>query len=138
MQYKAMHQIFSSLYSILKKWWKLSQKTDFLAHFERFFIYALLHPIIYLRSFSQIKCLMDIIGSFISVALLVVKLNVSWKYIIIGRFISVALLVVKLQIFKVFVAMQHPWNGHFWEVSAPSLPQTWLNFAEALTRGILS
>ena len=33
MQFKVMHQIFDSFYSAPKKWSKLGQKKDFLAHF---------------------------------------------------------------------------------------------------------
>ena len=55
MQYQIMHQIFDSFYYILKKLSKLGQKNNFLAHFERFFVYAFLHPIIYVPSFYQIK-----------------------------------------------------------------------------------
>ena len=33
MQSKVMHDIFDSFYSVLKKWSKLDQKTDFLAYF---------------------------------------------------------------------------------------------------------
>ena len=55
MQCKVMHHIFDSFYSILKKWSKLGQKTDFLAHF-----YALLCLIIYAPIFCQIKGLMKV------------------------------------------------------------------------------
>ena len=39
---------------------KTGSKNNFLAHFERFFVYAFLHPIIYVPSFYQIKHLMEI------------------------------------------------------------------------------
>ena len=82
MQCKVMHQIFNSFYSILKKWSKLGQKTDFLAHFERFFVYyTLLRLMIYAPIFSQI---------------LMEKPNVLWRYIMVVSFISVAFVVVKL------------------------------------------
>ena len=60
MECKAVHQVFDTLYSILKKRSKLSQKTDFLAHFERFFNYTLLRPPSYVPIFCQIKDLMVI------------------------------------------------------------------------------
>ena len=47
MQCKATHQIVYSFHSILNKLSKVAQKTGFLAHFERFFVYALLHPMIH-------------------------------------------------------------------------------------------
>ena len=49
MQCEVIHQIFDNFYSISKKWSKLGQKTDFLAHFlEVFSLHSLtpygLHP----------------------------------------------------------------------------------------------
>ena len=44
MQCKVMHQIFDSFYSILKKWSKLGEKTDFLAHFLEIFSLHTLTP----------------------------------------------------------------------------------------------
>ena len=53
------HVTFFTLF--LKKYLKLSQKPpEFLAHFERFFDYALLHPPSYAPLFCQIKVLMVI------------------------------------------------------------------------------
>ena len=59
-QCKVMHQIFDSFYSISKKWLNLGQMTDFLPHFQRFLVYALLRLIIYAPIFCQIKILMKI------------------------------------------------------------------------------
>ena len=39
---------------------KMGQKTDFLAHFEKFFVYALLRSKIYPQIFCQIKRLSEI------------------------------------------------------------------------------
>ena len=65
-QCKVMHDIFDSFYSILKKWSKLGQKTDFLAHFQRILVYTLLCLIIYAPIFCQMKGLMKIhnLGKF--------------------------------------------------------------------------
>ena len=51
---------FDSFYSVLKKRSKLGQKTNFWAHFERFFHYTLLRPLSYAPIFCQIKGLMMI------------------------------------------------------------------------------
>ena len=66
-------------YGRIKKWLKLGQKTDNLAHFESFFVDALLHPIHYAPRFCQLKDLIKIIFviSFSSIAFVVVKLKVS-------------------------------------------------------------
>ena len=55
-----MHQASGGFYFILKKHLKLSQKIDFLAHFERFLIYAFLRPMNYTPIFSHIKPLMEV------------------------------------------------------------------------------
>ena len=47
MQCNEMHQVFDSFYSTVENWSKVGQKTDFLAHFERFFINTLLRPMNY-------------------------------------------------------------------------------------------
>ena len=47
-------------------------------------------------------------------------------------FFKIAFVVVKL---KICVLIQHPWNGLFWEVFGPLLPQIWSNIAEVLARG---
>ena len=58
-QYKLMHQICYCFYCIIKKWSKISQKIGFLAHFERFFDYTLLHSDkLHTPIFCQIKHLM--------------------------------------------------------------------------------
>ena len=44
MQWKEMHQTLEIFHSTLKKKSKLDQKTDFLADFDRFFVYAILRP----------------------------------------------------------------------------------------------
>ena len=60
MQRNVMHQAYGGFYFILEKHLKLSQKTDFLAHFERFLVYAFLRPVRYTPIFCQIKCLMEV------------------------------------------------------------------------------
>ena len=60
MQYKVMHQKYDGFYFILKKHLKLSQKADFLAHFEKFFDYTLLCPPSYAPIFCQSKGLIVI------------------------------------------------------------------------------
>ena len=60
MQCNAMHQIFDISYSTVKTWSKLAPKPDFLAHFDRFFVYAVLHPLSYAPILHQIKGLMKI------------------------------------------------------------------------------
>ena len=54
MQCNIMHQACDGFYFILKKHLKLSQKTDFLADFERFLVYAFLRPVSYTQMFCQI------------------------------------------------------------------------------------
>ena len=102
MQCNVMHQECGGFYFILKKHLELSQKTDFLAHFERFLVYALLRPVSYTPIFCQIKCLMG-------------------RYIIVVSFISVAFVAVKLKIFKCFrgdaASMKWPLLGGFWALS---------------------
>ena len=48
-----------AFYCIIRKFSKLSKKTDFLAHFWRFFLYTLLHPMSYTPLFRQLKRLME-------------------------------------------------------------------------------
>ena len=55
-----MHQEIDGLKFILKKHLKLSQKIDFLAHFERFMVYDFLHPLSYTPIFCQIKRPMEV------------------------------------------------------------------------------
>ena len=55
MQCNAMHQIFDISYSIVKNWSKLGPKPDFLAHFDRFFVYAVLHLLSYAPIFTPNK-----------------------------------------------------------------------------------
>ena len=52
---KVMHQICYGFYWSIKKWSKLDQKADFLAHLENFFVYALLHSMSYAPKFCQMK-----------------------------------------------------------------------------------
>ena len=54
MQCNIMHQAYDGFYFTLKKHLKLSQKNDFLTHFERFLVYAFLRPMIYIPVFCQI------------------------------------------------------------------------------------
>ena len=60
MKCKVVHHIYDLFYFILNKWYKLSQKIDFLVHLEKFFIYVILHHIRYTPTFCQIKRLMEI------------------------------------------------------------------------------
>ena len=55
-----MHQECDDVYFILKKPLKLSQKPDFLVHFERFLVYVFLRPMSYTSVFRQIKLLMEV------------------------------------------------------------------------------
>ena len=55
---------------------KLSQKTNFLAHFEMFLVYAFLRLTSYTPVFYQIKHLVEV-HNFISVAFAVFKLYIS-------------------------------------------------------------
>ena len=60
------------------------------------------------------------------------KLNVLWRYIIVGSFISVAFLVVKLKFFKCFygdaASMKWPLLEGFWAVSPANMTQVCWNF----------
>ena len=60
MECKAMHQVYDSFYSILKKRSKFDQKNWFSGSFLEFFHYALLRPSSYAPIFCQIKGLMVI------------------------------------------------------------------------------
>ena len=86
------------LWYAIKKWLKLGQKNDFLAHFERFFFaYAFLHPRFAPR-FCELKDLIKIIkiqssvAGFISTGYVVVKFKVffidsaSMKWSLFGDF----------------------------------------------------
>ena len=57
---KVMRPIIDIFYSILDKRSKLVQKSGFLAHSKRFFVYALLHLMSYAPNFCQIKCLIEL------------------------------------------------------------------------------
>ena len=50
----------SFFHFIQKKWSKLGQKANFVAYFERFFVYILLRPVIYAPVFCQIIRLMEV------------------------------------------------------------------------------
>ena len=76
------HHIYYGFWYSSENSKKLSQKTDFLALFQRFFVYALLRPLSYAPIFFQMKCLI--------------------RYIIVVSFISMAFVVIKLLIFKCF------------------------------------
>ena len=110
-----MHQAYDYFHFILKKHLKLSQKFDFLAHFERFLVYAFLHPMSYTPIFCQIKRLM--------------------KVHIVVSFISVAFLVVKFYIFKCFhgdaASMKWPLLGGFWSLSPADMTQVCWNFDQS-------
>ena len=60
MQCIVMHQAYDGFYFILKEHLKLNQKIDFLVHFERFLVYAFLHPMSYTLIFCQIKRLLEV------------------------------------------------------------------------------
>ena len=60
MECKVINQIFDGFYCILENWSKSGQKTDSLTHFDRFFVYALLHPANQASGFWQKKELMKI------------------------------------------------------------------------------
>ena len=55
-----MHQTYDGFHFILKKYLKLSQKIDFLAHFEGFLVYAFLRPMSYTPIVDQIKRFMEV------------------------------------------------------------------------------
>ena len=55
-----MHQILDNFYSVQKKWSKFPPKNDFVAHFQRFCYYVLLHPMSYSQFFCQMKGLIKI------------------------------------------------------------------------------
>ena len=56
MQPNLMYQIFNSFYCMLRKWSKLVQKADFLAHFKYFFPFRSLTP----RFLHQMKVIIKI------------------------------------------------------------------------------
>ena len=60
MPFRAMSQICYSLYLVLKNGLKLGTETDFVCHFQRFFVYALLRPVSYTQIFRQKKGLIEI------------------------------------------------------------------------------
>ena len=113
---KIMHQICCSLYWSIKKWSKLGQKMDFLALFERFFVYAVLHPMSYTSRFCQLKDL--------------IKIHICGK-----SFISIACAVVEFKIFKVFRIDSASWSGHFFGFSGltpPNIDRSCWNFDQRL------
>ena len=57
-----MHQICEGFYCILyyEEMVEVGPKTDFLSHFERFFVYTHLRPISYAPIFFQIKRAMEL------------------------------------------------------------------------------
>ena len=119
-QYKVMHQICYCFYCIIKKWSKLSQKTGFLAHFERFFDYTLLRPDkLHTPIFCQIKHLM------------------LWRrryIVLVNYYCSICgCQVINSQIF--LCLMQHPRNVAsfggflaFWALSAPNMTLFYWHF----------
>ena len=60
MQCQVMYQACDGFYFIPQKQSKLSQKTDFLTHFERFFVYAPLRPLSYAQILCQIKLFIEV------------------------------------------------------------------------------
>ena len=60
MHCKVLQQACDGFYFILGKHLKLSQKPDFLPHFERFFVYNLLCPMSYTPIFCQTKGLIKV------------------------------------------------------------------------------
>ena len=95
---------------------ELSQKPYFLAHIERFFIYALLCPASYAPSFRQNRGL--------------VKLHNR------GKFRKYTICDCQIINFPRF--SYHPWNGTFLGVLMLFLSQIQLDFAEIFIRSILS
>ena len=106
MTYKMMHQICYSFYWSIKKCSKLGQKTEFLVHFERIFVYALLHSMSYTSRFCQLKDL--------------IKIHICGK-----SFISIAQMVVKFKIFKVIRINSASWSGPSFGIFGPYSPKHW-------------
>ena len=90
----------------LKNSKKLSQKTEFLAHFIRFLNYTLLRPMGYTPIVCQVTDL--------------IKTN-----IIVISFISIRFVVAEIKIFKVLrtnsVSIKLPFFGNFWALTLPSI-----------------
>ena len=107
MLYKVMHQILDNFYSILKKWSKLSQKSDFLAAFQRFFVYALLRLMSHAPVFFQIKCFMELHNCSISYQCNVCDYQVINFQFFCGNAAS----------------MKWPFWGGFWALSFPNIAQ---------------
>ena len=106
------HHIYYGFWYSSENSKKLSQKTDFLALFQRFLIYALLHPKSYAPVFSKWK--------------------VSWRYIIMVSFIGVAFVIAKLSIFKCFHGSATSMKWHFlrgfWALTPPNIARFCWNF----------
>ena len=60
MQYQTVNPICYAFYCTIKKWWKFSQKTDVLAHFQGFLVYTVLRSVSYAPIFGQIKGIIKI------------------------------------------------------------------------------
>ena len=121
MQCNVMHQAYDSFCFILKKHLNLSQKIDFLAHFERFLVYAFLRPASYTPIFCQIKCLLEVHNC--------------------GKFHLCSICgcqVINFQMFSWRCSIHEMGGGGGGGGSGPFLPQIWLQFAEISTRGSLS
>ena len=98
-------------------WLKLGQKIDFLAHFERVFVYAPWHPMSYAQDFAKWKTVL--------------------RNIFVVSFISIAYVVVKLKIFKVFcidsASMKWPLFGFFWVLTSSNIVRSCWNFDQSLS-----
>ena len=108
---RVMHQICHGFYCVKKKKLELNQKTYFLAHFERFFIWALLRPTSRAPIFIQNKDL--------------IKLHNC------GQFHKHRICDFEIINFQKF--LHYPWNGPFLGVLMPSFPKkAWfrLNFQQ--------
>ena len=60
MQYQTVNPICYAFFFFFKKWWKFSQKTDVLAHFQGFLVYTVLRSVSYAPIFGQIKGIIKI------------------------------------------------------------------------------
>ena len=110
-----MHQICCSFYWNLRKLSKLDQKADFLAHFDRFFLFMRSYTLwVTTQRFGKWKNLL--------------------RYISVVSFINIAFVIVMLKIFKLFhidsAAMKWSLFRGFWIL----LPQILFDLAEILTR----
>ena len=106
------------------------KKNDFLAHFQRFFVYILLRPTSYTLSFCQIKDLMklhnrgkfrkhpwngpfwEVFGSFLPQISLDFAKIFSWAILLLKKHTVWRI----LQNFEFFLKMEHTQNLKFWSI----------------------